>query len=463
MNDNQDIEKKVLDAFKGFINSYKLEPMAINHDRLRPKYSPTSVTFKKDKELLELFYEVESHQRICKILGQLFPGQIDNKLVLKLLIDATTRWIEAGNDPTDQSKLEQAGQEFIVMVREKIRPFLIFLPVEGLKIDSTKCVTLGRCKLQVHDRKSNLFQILEQDKTRWKKEASKESGISKRVKAYFTCEITGPPQKALDRGIEEANLALSMLRLYISFYYFHEYQDDIVYRMGLAGSLNFNEKIRVFYINPNESIVNQFPGFREQRKIYKELEIDDELIEHMEENGLERLNKLFQSLDLNRSGDDVARRLLRAVTWFAKGTNARSIADSFLMYAIAIEGLLSEDRTPQETYATQIAALVTTDKDQLIYPVGGYISIQFAKQLKEAESLNTKYNLVRNRVLDLFNYRNRIAHGAILEDEVNTINLLDFETLAKNTILSFVSGGWESFSAFKGWINKSVRYDFIPQ
>ena len=67
------------------------------------------------------------------------------------------------------------------------------------------------------------------------------------------------------------------------------------------------------------------------------------------------------------------------------------------------------------------------------------ISTELAKQLRKAKRLNDKYNLIRSRVLELFNYRNRIAHGAILEDEIDAINLLDFETFVKRQLEIHVS------------------------
>ena len=71
--------------------------------------------------------------------------------------------------------------------------------------------------------------------------------------------------------------------------------------------------------------------------------------------------------------------------------------------------------------------------------------------------------VTRERVLVLFNQRNRIAHGALLENEIDTLDLVDFETLVRNSILSFVMKEWGEFREFKLWVKESVGYNFQPK
>lgn len=479
MPNNSELKRKILSAFKGFIITHKLKPSDIHtvrdrftaRDDVKPKYRGSWRTFSDEKnENFELYYEIKSHSRVLELVERLYSGQTDSDLVTRLMLDTLNEWIVEGKDIDNQHQLKNAGKKFLDSVESAIQPMLLFLPIEGLNFYNDHSLSIGNCTLHNNHGNSDFVKIIEQDRKRYSRDL--ESGVkskeewTERVKSYFTYEVEAHPNRAIERGIEEANLTLNILRLYISSCYFDQ-KRNMVRQMGLSGSLHFNERSRIFYVNPAKSIEDQFPGGRESRTIYKNIELNEELIEYMKENGLSRINYLVQSLQQNLEGfegNDVARRLLIAITWFAKATTAKSAADSYLMYAIAIEGLLSKGRTRKETYATQMAALVTcVNEDCLIYPTGGYLSSEFAKQLKEAKSLNDRFDIVRKRILELFSYRNRIAHGAVMDDEVDDAYLLDFETLVQNSILSFVKKEWSIFKDFMDWIKDSVRLDFVPK
>jgi hypothetical protein len=170
---------------------------------------------------------------------------------------------------------------------------------------------------------------------------------------------------------------------------------------------------------------------------------------------LSRINYLLCSLEPGKR-TDTAGRLLRAINWFGKASTTSSVAESFLLYAVAAESLLSEGHTPKETYAKRIAALITRHDIEVIYPWGGYLSSGFRKKLDDASSKNDRVTIINDRVIELFTYRNDVAHGMVLEDEIDPINLLDLETLARNSILSFVDGGWDTLGQFKTWMNQNA-------
>jgi hypothetical protein len=455
--------KKVIAAFKGFIKTYRLEPLSVRRDSLEPKYFHSWRVFSDDKDRkFELYYRVKSHNEVLKMIERLFPEQTDRKLVNSILLDAINSWITEGKDANDQEQLEQAGSQFISEIEKQIMPRKLFVPIDGLEITSLKSLKVANCEIFNNHERSEWRQLVEQHRKRFSEEVSQPTKWYEEVKVYFTVDISAHPGRAVERAIEETNLALSILRLFVSSYYFHEHEQSMVRRLGLFGSLNTLERRYVWYTNPDLPIEEQYPGGSESSKILSNIEIDTEFFEYMKRFGLERINDLIQSIGQSRN-NDIARRILRAISWYSKATSARSITDSYLMYAIAIEALLSEDRTPQETYSTQMAALVTCENDDcLIYPVGGYISSSFSKQLKKASSINDRFNLIYQRALDLFTYRNRIAHGAVLDAEIDPGNLLDFETIVKNSIMAFVIKNCETFGIFKNWVRNSVRYDYKP-
>ena len=453
--------QKIINAFNGVIRTYRFEPLNKKTDHLWEDYTWTMLTYSIGEETVQLFYEKRSFSQILDMVDEFFLGQTDKQTTSRLLLDSLNDWIIAGNELHDQKKVKKAVKDFISNIEEEIKPRLIYIPIEGLKLQTDNSVALANCTLFRNDNNSEFNQLQEQYKKRWQNEDLADANFD-RATSFFTYEITAHYQKGMDRGIEEAQLSLRILRLYIGSYYFHENKNDVVQRMGIAGSLHLDERLKVFCISPDIPISDQYPGSRERSRHHENFAIGTEQIEAMQETGLNKINKLLLSLDSISRGDDLARRMVRAITWFAKGTTAKKIADSYLMYAIAIEGLLSEGRTSQETYATRMAALVTGTGDNLIVPMGGYISPEFGKELKEASSLNNRYNLIQKKIVQLFIYRNKIAHGAVLSNEVDERNLLDFETMVRNSILSFAVNKWNTLSEFKDWVNKSIGHYFNP-
>jgi hypothetical protein len=134
-----------------------------------------------------------------------------------------------------------------------------------------------------------------------------------------------------------------------------------------------------------------------------------------------------------------------------------------MFYSISVEALLSEGRTSQNTYSNWMAALVSQDSETTIYPLNGARSKQFSKKLHEAKDISEKFLVVKEHCLKLFDYRNDIAHGAILDKNIESVILLDLETLSRNTILAFLNGPWHSIKEFKEWYEQSTWIEFSPR
>jgi hypothetical protein len=459
MKENSGLQLKVIAAFKGFVLSCRLEPIWIDGDSLKPDFRRSMRHFIKGDEHLDLYYKIRSRDIILELIEKIFPFQTDVNLVTRYLLDLTTEWIDRNETQGSQEQLEQLGHEFFARVEQDIRPWLLFLPVEGLEVDSQNSLNIGRCELFCNHDDSRFRQILQRDDERYPRKIRGDDW-TENVKSYFTVHLEGHPDRAIQRAIEEANLALSVIRLYISSYYLHSFDlNQYVYRMELSGSLQQNEQSRVFYTDPTQPFEAQFPGSQESRIVVQNFKIDDRQMGLIKKKGLDSINKMLRSLNSGRKGNAIARRVFLAITWFAKATQARSVAESFLMNAIATESLLSKGRTSQKTYAAQMAALVTCNSAGVICPEGGILSPDFKRSLIEASNHEMRPHLIKDRIIKLFSYRNQIAHGAIWGDEADIDNLKDFETLVRNSILSFVMHDWESFEQFEVWMNEnSVQF-----
>lgn len=280
--------------------------------------------------------------------------------------------------------------------------------------------------------------------------------------SFVKAEICAHRKRAIERTKEITEETLDVLRLFLASYYRDIYRVPGVRRqMGVAGTLPRRKGSRVLTVKTRGTTEKQIPRVSFEFENYKPYELTDEMIKEMKALGLSTLNSYLPCID-EASHGSLQIRLYRAMSWFSKGTTASKVADSYLMYAIAAESLLSEGRTPQGTYATWIASLVTRDEDRFVYRLDGAISASLADRLKSASSLSKRFNIIRERATELFDYRNDIAHGQILDEDINPINLLDFETLVRNCILSFLVDNRESFADFKGWVEASTTLGFVP-
>ncbi len=446
---------KVVSAFKGLIRSCKLEPS--KRDRLSkdPNYLQFMGVplFYKGEEAFEHFVRKWNCDNFLDLVDRLYPGQVDKSVVYRHLENAITEWIKQGHNPDDQPQLEQAATSFLDKIEHELRDFVVYIPIDGLEGDYPQGLILGKCQLCHNSQHSELVKLLQVHREVLKKPDDYLSSVEQ-SSAFFQVRLSGHSRRADQEAKKEVQLAFDILRLFLGSYYFDVYcQPAVPRRIGLVGTLPEGEHSPIFRVRDNTPIEEQFPGSSVQFSHYEPFKLDGNIIEAMNNIGLARINRLVceSAMDNRRN---VGPRLLRSVNWFAKATAADSIADSFMMYAISVESLLSEGNTSKETYAKRMAALVTREDEDGSYPLcGNPISAGFCKKL-EGKSQSQRSSIVEERVTELFRLRNDVAHGRVLNHEIDPLDLLDFETLVRLSILSFVNSGWDTLEKFKGWMKE---------
>ncbi len=447
------LRSKVITEFKGFIRTHKLVP---HNKELRlfndAEYERTLKIFESDKETFELFYKRPPYFRLLDLVARFFPDQTDNKFVSECLTEAITEWIEGCYDINDQTHLEQAAIDFLKRVEQNIHTSIVLIPIEGLIYERQNELQLAQCQLCCNSSDSDLKKAIRQNKeTTLITQPSLE-----RMSAFFRVKLAGHFHRTIQNSKDEVELSLNVLRLFIGSYYFDIYRQRSSPKfMGIMGTLHSERsESNVFLIQPDMPIEEQNPGFLEQYAYRKSFKLNEKTWKTLENSKiLQRINQVLCSMQMDKLG--ISGRLLRALGWFGKASKAGNIVESYLMYAIAVESLLSEGRTSKETYAKRIAALTTRNSNKGIYPQGGHISPEFGEKLEKTMG-SDRFIVVRDRVETLFNYRNDIAHGMVLGDEIESLNLLDLETLVRNAILSFIDGNWDSLNQFTVWMKENA-------
>lgn len=439
--------RKAIDAFKGVINTYKLDQTPPREASEHPDYVSTLKMFRdQDGRHYDLVHERDALDRLLNCIERMFPGQVDRKPVRRHLQESITDWIEEGRDPGNSAQMEKAAARFLDDVERDIKDRLVFIPIDGLRGSYPDGLQLGRCELFHNSRHSELRRLLEADRKRLP--ALEDYTAVEKASAFLRVRLTAHIEQARRQAVQEARLALNVLRLFIGSYVLDVYRRKIPRCMGLLGTLPTGSFDVVFDVHLGVPVEDQYPGSSVSIKHCRPFELSPGAGNRLVDNGLERINQLVCDAGLASKGS-INLRLLRAINWFGKATTADSMADSYLLYAIAAESLLSEGRTGKESYGNRIAALVTREEDS--YPVYHQrISLEFDKELERHPIEH--FRVVKERVVELFYIRNGVAHGRLLGDEIEPSDLIDLETLVRCSILSFVLGGWGSLAEYRDWL-----------
>ena len=449
MNANPDLKMKIIAAFKGFITTQRLEPVK-GRSKQDSAYYRSLRFFQSDESSYELQYQRWKRQIILELVDRLFPGQVDRQFVHKVLMRAATAWIEHGYDKNDQVQLELAAEKFISDVERGIESRIVFIPVTGLEVNVHQPLQLGRCHLYSNSPDSELMQLVKQHRERLRARPDELFPVFEQAPAYFRIKLSGHSQKTIERGKEEVELALNILRLYMASYYLDIYQSPQVQRrMGVSGTLFDGSHSNVMFIKDGIPIDEQYPGSNDQFRHNRSFQIRTVDLKAMKLHGIDKINQYIGSSESSLH-NEVSPRMLRAISWFGKAAASSNAVDSYIMCAISIECLISEGNTPKETYAKYIASLLARKLDTELF--GGDFSQEFGKKINALDRIGC-FEIIRDRVIELFSHRNDIVHGRVLDAELDINKLLDFESLARNFIIAFAISGWNNLEEFKTWVD----------
>lgn len=440
------MHNKVISAYKGLINSYTLESGKISFSDTVPGYKRTWKMFSSDQdnEMLELMFESRSLERLVSLLHLLYPDKLDEVRILALLKDSLTTWIEHGHDPNDQNLVEGFANELIENISKEILELEIYIPILGLKLKGIDAIVINGCTLL--DKNTKLVDLQSPHELMLEKLEGKVN-ISAGDVYVKTIEV-GHTKTAIAQAKNRAHDVLDIIRLYIGSHYYQIYSRKTPYRMGVAGSFQERANTYLFVRDKNQAgktspLSYTFELSRMDLPIW---EINQESLKYFRELGWEKISK-YHNLDGN---SEYGRRLTLAIKWFAKATEADNAKDSLLMYAIAIESLFSQGRTSQISYAKQMEFLFSFMHDNL--KLGGFPISKTFKTILESNRDSYRNEAVIRKGEVLFNKRNKIVHGGMVE--VQPMELLDFESLTRISILAYACGNWNTHKKYKAWAKK---------
>ncbi len=447
-------------ALTAFLAKYLLEPIKSGPLILEGEYHQTFRMFTSGDELLQLQYRRQEHDHLVALLQNSYPNELDRGTVSKTILDTCQHWIENDYEISNQDAIREATDSLILETSASISSYHVLVPLQGLQVEVDKPFPLAGSILWKNSSNSDMQLATDRLQDRVGKHDIYNVFIE--APSYLECETMAQHKRAIDNAVVLSEQALDVLRLYVGSFYFDRFrQPSMQQHIEIAGTIKPGDRSNVLILNPKMPYAEQIPGSSFQTIHFMDYVLTEKIAQAISKCHLSRVNTLIKGAQV-RNKDHIARRLLRAVNWFAKATTASSVADAFLMFSIAIEGLLSEGRTRKEVYSSWLASLICMQEGVNISPMGGHLSSEFAANLSKASSLTRRFQIVNERCLQLFKYRNLIAHGSVMDEEVNASTLLDIETIARNGILAFVQGGWSCLNEFKNWFDQSTWIEFSP-
>lgn len=455
---------KIKNALRAFFAKYRFKPITpgpqpfLNKDYI---FTFEIIHTEKNGKTLQLQLSRQEHDHLINLLQGYYPNQLDKSKLSSELLKICKEWIENDYELDDDNTIEDITINLLKTIESSISELLILIPIDGLIIDTQESIELARSIIKTNHKNSTLNIAVTNLEEKHKDFTNLE--VFKDSPSFAECRTYAQSTRAVDIAVNMVNQSLDILRLYLGSYYFDVHsKSSSQTRMGISRSFASEDRSHAIILDAHKDYAEQIPGSSTNIIIDDKYRITQEILDFMDKFSLQKINSLFDNPD-TKAKEHISRRLLRSINWFAKATTAKNLADSFIFYAISIEALLSEGRTPQHTYSDWIAALVSQDEKIKIYPMDGARSKEFSNNLNKAESVSKRYKVVKDRCMELFDYRNNIAHGAILDKNIDPVALLDLETITRNSILSFLQGSWKTFNDFKNWYYKSTWTEFVPQ
>jgi hypothetical protein len=231
-----DLKQKVIGAFKGFILNYRLEPTKQKTRLSDQDYDRWYGFVQIGEELFDLFPRKRDLDILLSLVDRLYPDQTHRGMVSKSLREATLEWLKQGHSKDDQCSLEQSAQAFLSEVEREIKALVVYVPVEGIEMATNEPVELARCQLCPNGPDSELQQVARRDSQRASRESSDFLSAVEQAPAYFRVTVRCHFRKAFERAGEEAELALNVLRFFLS--QFDTHLRTVPTEMGILGTLH---------------------------------------------------------------------------------------------------------------------------------------------------------------------------------------------------------------------------------
>ncbi len=413
----------------------------------------------KEANSYDIWVSNRAWDKLIRTSHRIWVNQLDNYTFQGIVKDRLKLLRKESEVTTDITQVKESLQTLINEIESSIKERLILVGIRGLVLPSDYSYSTDRFSLLANDENSllRLASSAVQKRFEGNKDISDILESVELVDSFLMYKFKGHYKRGMQDAFDQTIDLLEILRLYVGSNYSDVREGKARFTMGIVGLYPAVDPIPLLEIEGQQWAEESATGFRFKITPVYPINVTRNDFTIMETYGLLRLLNIFSKVR-NGDLDSQELRIFRAVTWFAKGTQALWKEDSYLSYAIAIESLLSLSNShPQSTYAKQIAAILSNTEDSWFTVPDDRPSPVKATRLPIRGSMdkNLYYMQMKQEIGRLIETRHSIVHGSRMLSQADNQALGSYEAVVRNVILQYLKEGWESLEKFETWRNQS--------
>jgi len=337
----------------------------------------------------------------------------------------------------EEEQIDRELDALLDRLVSSIDEWVVSVPVVNLKIQvwpvfheggDEWCLPIGKVRIcAINDMPEFNPECL----VEWQRKSLESAQYAARIKVK-----AGDPQQAVKKAIIETEDALNILRLFLSsairtdHYAFYS-KMDIVGR-GKSGVQLV--AVRRADLPEDDSLSYSHPW--KVLGVEPETFVDEAAFKYMKDNGFEEISQISSAENPSK----LQQQIIRAIRWFAQGTNSDSKVDAFISYAVALETLLGKEAQDPHIKAAGITARLA---ERTAFLLGVGLDRDQRKQ-------------IARDISKLYGKRSNLVHGSITDVSMKELSLL--EEYVRHII--FVLVKQKDYTAFEELVEWVVNQKF---
>ena len=333
----------------------------------------------------------------------------------------------------EEEQIDRELDTLLDRLVSSIDEWVVSVPIVNLKIQvwpvfheggDEWCLPIGKVRIcAINDMPEFSPECL----VEWQRKSLESAQYAARIKVK-----AGDPQQAVKKAIIETEDALNILRLFLSsairtdHYAFYS-KMDIVGR-GKSGVQLI--AVRRADLPEDDSLSYSHPW--KVLGVEPETFVDEAAFQYMKDNGFEEISQIFSA----ENPSALQQQIIRAISWFAEGTNLDNRVDSFIKYVIALEILLGKEAEDPHIPTAGITARLA---ERIAFLLGVSLDRDQRKQIaKDVTKLHRK--------------RSKLVHGS--SSDVRIEELSSLAIYVRRTIFVFAKRekDYGTFEGFVDWV-----------
>jgi len=311
-----------------------------------------------------------------------------------------------------------------------IDEWVVSVPIVNLKMEvwpifheggDEWCLPIGKVKIYAI---KDMPEFNPEWLVEWQRESLESAQYAARTKVK-----AGDPQQAVKKAIIETQNALNIIRLFLSsairtdHYAFYS-KMNIVGR-GKSGIQLL--AVRRADLPEGDPLSYSHPW--EVLGVEPETFINEAAFQYMKDNGFEEISQIFSA----ENPSALQQRIVRAIRWFAQGTNLDNKVDAFIKYVVALEILLGKEAEDPHIPTAGITARLA---ERAAFLLGVSLDRDQRKQIAKD-------------ITKLYRKRSKLVHGSISDVSMKELSLL--ETYVRHII--FALAKWKDYTTFQEFVD----------